>query len=246
MPGRVGGLHAPLVVVLPAEADPHGRLRADAALGVRVQAEEVHAELGQLGQHGLVAVGVPPVGPLGKVVERLDPATVEKRTPRLVQLGQRQRRLAVGQYVAMQVEADAEVLCQPVGGIERADRVAADHEHQRPLAVANGLQAILLGEQPFDRGSQRLVGQQALDQRLLLAADHDARAVGRQHAGGGGSGAAATAHPPINPRATVATASPPVDMGISWNKPGMALPTIVDGRPDAGKRSGNPRVRSTR
>ena len=78
-------------------------LRPDLAFGIGVQAEEIHPQFGQLREHGLIAVGVPPVGPLGKIVERLDSAPVEQRLPRLVGAGRALEMVMTGRAVGAEV-----------------------------------------------------------------------------------------------------------------------------------------------
>ncbi len=106
-------------------------------------------------------------------MERLDAPPVEQRPAHLVQGRQDQRDPAVGDHVAVEVEANAQALGQPVSGVERARRVAPDHQHHSPPAMPNRPQHVLFGGQALDAGLQRGVVQESLDHRPLLAADDD-------------------------------------------------------------------------
>ncbi len=74
VPRGIAGLHVLAVADFAGRPDPHQRLRPHATLGISVHSDEVHAHLRQLAEHGLVGVAVPPVGPLGEIVERLNAA----------------------------------------------------------------------------------------------------------------------------------------------------------------------------
>jgi hypothetical protein len=49
------------------------------AFGIGMEAEEIHAELGQLSKDGFVIVGIPPVGSFGEIVKRLDASHGKER-----------------------------------------------------------------------------------------------------------------------------------------------------------------------
>ena len=107
-------------------SDPYGGLRAHGAVGVRVQPQEIHAQLGQLAHDGEVVIRVPPVRPLGEVVERLQPAHAEQGMPILRKFRKRERHERIGDNVPVKVEPDAKALCKPVDAVERADVVSPD------------------------------------------------------------------------------------------------------------------------
>src|ERR1019366_6766155 len=73
--------HVSLRVHVLAQADPDGCLWTDhrIALRVSVQANEVHAQLGQLPNDGFVIIRAPPIRPFAEVVERLDAPQTEER-----------------------------------------------------------------------------------------------------------------------------------------------------------------------
>ena len=83
----IAGLHLSIVGKFLGRADPDQRFRSDAAFRVAVQSEEVHAHLRQLAEYGLISIAVPPIGPLGKIVERLNAPPLKQRLPRFVQCG---------------------------------------------------------------------------------------------------------------------------------------------------------------
>ena len=174
----IAGLHLAVGGNLVRRADPHQRLRPDAALGIRVQPEEVHPHLRQLAEDRLVAVAAPPIGPLGEIVERLNAAAVEQRLARFVQRGQFQGDLLVGHHVAVQVEPHAQVLGKTIGAVERADGVAAGDQQHGPAVVLERLEHVLLRRQAVDRRLQLGVGQQRLHRRPVLRADDDQTAFG--------------------------------------------------------------------
>ena len=147
MPGRLGteADHAVLIHIL-RQADPDGRLRADAAFGVTVQADEVHAQLGKLVDVGEVVVAVPPVGSLGEIVKGLDAARLEERLAGFVERGKRGGNFGVGDHVAVKVEADAEFFGEAVGAVKDAGIVAADDpEGLGAILGANRFEEVLFG-----------------------------------------------------------------------------------------------------
>ena len=97
-------------------------------LRIGMQPDEVHPQLRQLGDDGQVFVAVPPVRAFGEIVEGLDSAQGEERGGMLVQGWHRPTQQLVGDNVAVQVEANAQCLSKAVGGVERADIIAASEE----------------------------------------------------------------------------------------------------------------------
>ena len=121
------------------QSNPHERLRPDAALGISVQPEEIHAHLGQLSENGLVVVTVPPVGAFGKIVERLDAPPIEQRPSRFVQRRPFQRNLSIWYDVAVQIKPDSQVFGQTIRTIERTELIATNDCQHGPIFQLNGL-----------------------------------------------------------------------------------------------------------
>jgi len=126
------------------QPDPHGWLGVGMSLGIRMQSDEIHAQLGQLRDNRFVVVGVPPVGTFGEIVEGLNAAKVEERLGVLIEFGQLERDSAVRNHVAVQIEANAEVLGEAIGGIERAHLVATEDEDHLAAVPLDGLEQITL------------------------------------------------------------------------------------------------------
>ena len=160
------------------QTDPDRRLGAPAAFGVRVQADEVHPQLGQLGQHGAVIVEVPQVRPLRKIVKWQDAAHGKQRLAAVIQVGQLQRDSLVGDDVAIEVESYAEMLHEAINAIERAHRIAPGNQRHLLAVVPHGLEHVLLGRQSIDGRLESGVRQQCLHRCPILRADHDPLAVG--------------------------------------------------------------------
>ena len=168
--GIKGGIalpHGPVVRHFLGRPDPDGRLAARESVGRRrgagqwiepaaarrivVQTDEIHPHFGHLTEIQFIIVGVPPVGPLEEVVERLNPAQRKERLAALVQLGQLQRNPPIRHDVAVDVKAHTQGFCEPVRAVERADVVAADDQHNRLLSGVNRFEQVLLFVQRSDR-----------------------------------------------------------------------------------------------
>jgi hypothetical protein len=121
-------------------------------LGVSVEAEEVHPELGQLAEEGFVVLEGPPIGALGKIVEGLDAADGEERVTRFVKLENGRIDRPVGDDVALEGEADAQLLGQLVGSVEDGRSATAGDQDDLFGPAQDRLEAVVLGTEPGDLG----------------------------------------------------------------------------------------------
>ena len=115
-----------------------------------MEAEEVELHLGHVGRQGPPELGLPEVGAHWEIVERLDSTDREARDVHIAHVRQRReealaeavgcnagcntgaRELALGQHLAVQVEARAATFGEGVRCVERRPgREARAHHHRR-------------------------------------------------------------------------------------------------------------------
>ncbi len=176
---RIGGRDLPVCSEIALAADPDGRfgvggrtLLTARVLGIGVETEEVHPQLGQLAQDGLVVLERPPVRPLGEIVERLDAADGEEGPARLVEIEGGRRDLPVRDDVALEGEADAELFGQLVGAVEHGRSAAAGDKDGPAGAGGHGLQPVVLGTQGGQLGGRGGIAPAAGERAGLLEDGH--------------------------------------------------------------------------
>jgi len=78
-------------------------------------------------------------------VKRLDAPAVEERLAQLVHPGKREGDFLVRNHVTVKVEANTQVLSQPVRAVECADRITTGNHQDRPVLEQRVPQEVLLG-----------------------------------------------------------------------------------------------------
>ena len=145
-----------------------------------MESEEVHPQLGELTEDGLVIVSIPPVRALGKIVERMDAAEPEQRFPGFVDCRDFQGDRGVGDDIPVEVEAHPQFFSQAIGAVECPDLVTSGYEQNGALAVRERFQEVFLGSQRFDLLPEAGVGKPGGQEAAFL---HDDDGVA-SHRGG--------------------------------------------------------------
>ena len=105
---------------------------------------KVQPQLGHLREVNLVVISAPPIRPFGEIVEWLNAASIEQRGMRFIKVGNGESDAAIRDDVAIQLEAHAERLGEPISAVEHR-QVAAAFDPQDLVAVDCGrLQSELL------------------------------------------------------------------------------------------------------
>ena len=144
---QITGPYPALIVKAVFHAGPDRRLAKGSAVvfGIAMETDEVHPHFGKLGNGCLVVFRGPPVGAEGKIVKWLDPPEREQRLAWFVEVGQFREHPFIGNHVAVQVKAHAQMLGHAVCAVKRADVVAAGDQQPTVPAAFDRFEKVLLG-----------------------------------------------------------------------------------------------------
>ena len=85
------------------------------------------------------------------------PRRANRGRPDSVEIGNAEGDPLVGNDVAVEIEADAELLGEGIRGVQDAGAVAAGDEEIRPAAFLQGLEPIILGPQLGRVGRREII-----------------------------------------------------------------------------------------
>ena len=123
--GAVGPPHASIGFDILRKSYPDLRLEAVLVRGIGVEADEIHAQLGHLPQVMPIILFEPSIGALGEIMEGMQAAHREERTPVRLHLG-KFLQAGLGNAIRVQVEANPPCLAQVVSCEKRTRLVKAD------------------------------------------------------------------------------------------------------------------------